>query len=143
MVRQSGRIVHMPRIPERGDDIAKEMDEIVNGPSPSPAGDISKRVVERYAKGSAAQEPVEFSDEVVQVAYERSKDRCECDRADCDEGHSGRCKTTFKFSDRGHEEDDWNAHHWRARKKGGTGSVENCEIVCVPCHKSTDSYGKG
>ncbi|AGP40762.1 HNH endonuclease [Sorangium cellulosum] len=77
-------------------------------------------------------------------AFEAAGGRCQCERKECDEGHADRCPNEFAPEDRGGADDPdaWQAHHWRARSRGGTDNQANCEIVCVPCHKSTDSYGR-
>jgi HNH endonuclease len=100
--------------------------------------EIAVRVAERFKRASGG-----FPESVVTDAFKECKGKCQCKRDKCDEGHgkSG-CLNTFDWNDRGNDDDDWNAHHWRARSEGGTNSPDNCEIVCVPCHQSTDSYGR-
>ena len=35
----------------------------------------------------------------------------------------------------------WEAHHKIAQKDGGSDNLSNCKILCLNCHKNTDSYG--
>jgi HNH endonuclease len=86
----------------------------------------------------------DFADAVVEQAFKDAEGQCQCTRKECDEGHTGRCPRKLKFEDRGTTEnsDHWNAHHWIAKGRGGTDKETNCEILCVPCHISTESYGQ-
>lgn len=79
-----------------------------------------------------------FSDEVVAEAWQRSGGRCECKRKS--DGHVGRCNYRLVWGARGMDKvlASWEAHHVTA---GGRDTVSNCEILCMPCHKKTATYG--
>ena len=36
----------------------------------------------------------------------------------------------------------WEAHHKTAAASGGSDTLSNCEILCIPCHKNTRTYGR-
>ena len=82
-----------------------------------------------------------FSDRVVEAAWERAEGRCECKRVRC--GHETRCNRRLSWNSRGIDDDlrGWEAHHITAASKGRTDSLSNCEILCIACHKNTQSYG--
>ena len=83
-----------------------------------------------------------FSEDTVKRAFGRAKGQCECWRKTC--GHDGRCKASFTYSQRSTSGNDkgWQANHVLSSGPGGGGDgLENCEILCVPCHKNTRSYG--
>jgi hypothetical protein len=102
---------------------------------------VAKRMMDKY-KGGAQKKTASFSDPVIEKAFKRAGGQCECTRKDCAEAHPGRCPTKFEFEDRGHDDDEWQAHHWRAESKDGSDGLDNCEIVCVLCHQSTGSFGR-
>lgn len=83
-----------------------------------------------------------FSRNVVLEAWERSGGRCECCRKTC--GHLSRCNKKLKWEDRGDDDSSygWEAHHKTAVASGGKDIASNCEILCIPCHKNTGSYGR-
>ena len=84
-----------------------------------------------------------FSDDVVSRAWERANGCCECTRIGC--GHSGRCGKRLVWGNRGKhgERGAWQAHHITAQSKpSSTDSLSNCEILCLDCHKNTQSYGR-
>ncbi len=83
-----------------------------------------------------------FSYEVVKAAWERSGGRCECGRKIC--GHLGRCNKALTWRARGCDDDPggWEAHHKTAVASGGPDTLSNCEILCIPCHKNTRTYGR-
>jgi hypothetical protein len=82
-----------------------------------------------------------FKDDIVKQAFERAGGRCECRREVCK--HADRCEATFKWDERGTAEDDgaWQANHRQSQASGGSDGAANCEILCVPCHKRTESFG--
>ncbi|WP_366525819.1 HNH endonuclease [Ferrimicrobium sp.] len=83
-----------------------------------------------------------FSEKVKDEAFRRSGGRCECLRAQCD--HGARCQARLKRSSDHSQPDAATAaqfHHRRSAKSGGSGIVDNCEVLCKPCHKRTRSYG--
>ena len=76
-----------------------------------------------------------FSEEIKDQAYRRSGGQCECTRAH--NTHQGRrCPTTFGRSA------TWEAHHKTAVSVGGNDGLSNCEVLCLACHKQTESYGR-
>jgi hypothetical protein len=79
-----------------------------------------------------------FPDSVVAEAWKRSGERCECQRSTC--GHVGRCGVVLVWGARGNEKTlcAWEAHHVAA---GGPDVASNCEILCLPCHKKTQTFG--
>lgn len=83
-----------------------------------------------------------FSDYTVMKAWERSGGRCECERSS--HGHSGRCTQKLMLNQRGNDNSiyGWEAHHKIAVARGGSDVLSNCEILCISCHKKTDSYGR-
>ena len=75
-----------------------------------------------------------FSETVKDQAFRRSGGRCECERSYHSHGRS-RCsrtvtRTTAQF------------HHISAQSVGGHDGLSNCEVLCLPCHKGTSSYGR-
>lgn len=81
-----------------------------------------------------------FSEETVKQAFQGAGGRCECKRTVC--GHTGRCAKTFTFSQRApSDQSGWQANHVTSVAAGGSDGLSNCEILCVPCHKKTGSYG--
>ncbi len=97
--------------------------------------EMIQRVAERYTKKLAR-----FNEPEVLGAFERSGGQCECTRSAC--GHTGRCSRTFTWKDRATSDDDgWQANHRQSEISGGADSTANCEILCIPCHKNTRSYG--
>ena len=79
-----------------------------------------------------------FPDFVIREALLRSRFQCECRRSTC--GHtrgyySDRCVTKITGG-------NFHAHHIIAESKNGPDNLVNCQILCVPCHQKTDSYGR-
>ena len=75
-----------------------------------------------------------FSRKTKEEALARQRDRC----ASCGE-------QLFIFDD-AEEEDETlgkaaHAHHMRHRKSNGANGVENCVILCKPCHYSVHEGG--
>lgn len=71
-----------------------------------------------------------FSELVIEKAWNRAEGRCE--------------KCNKKLARDNHSEGEWGAweaHHIKAQKDGGDDSLSNCRILCLDCHKSTNSYG--
>lgn len=76
-----------------------------------------------------------FSEEVKDQAYRRSGGQCECTRSHYP--HWGaRCPTRLA------RQGAWEAHHKTAVSVGGHDGLSNCEVLCIPCHRQTDSYGR-
>ena len=74
-----------------------------------------------------------FSESLKRRARERAGNRCECTRKNC--GHGGRCNKRLRIG-------YWNAHHRVAVKSGGGDMLNNCEVLCLQCHKNTRTYGR-
>lgn len=75
---------------------------------------------------------------VVQAAWTRAAGRCECKRVTC--GHSHRCNKPLQWNLRGSEAaGGWESHHVDSN---GADTLSNCEILCQPCHKNTQSFGR-
>ena len=79
-----------------------------------------------------------FPDSVVVEAWQRSVGCCECTRSTC--GHVGRHGVRLVLAARGNDKvlGGWEAHHITA---GGQDVASNCEILCQPCHKKTQTFG--
>jgi 5-methylcytosine-specific restriction endonuclease McrA len=80
-----------------------------------------------------------FPEDVKTQAFARSGGRCECVRLG--HGHYSRCVANIS---RGSV---WapatvEFHHLSASALGGHDGLSNCQALCIPCHKSTDSYGR-
>lgn len=84
-----------------------------------------------------------FSSTVILQAWNRSGGRCECGRSTCGHGYS-RCGKYLVWTARGddHSPYGWEAHHKTAVASGGADTLSNCEILCIPCHKKTGTYGR-
>ena len=85
-----------------------------------------------------------FTGEVIWNAFQRAGERCECTRSRCNHpGNPHRCSRQFRYEDRARsDEHGWQATHKQSISSGGSDGLENCEILCVPCHKNTLSYGR-
>lgn len=83
-----------------------------------------------------------FPREELKKALETAGGRCECRRTnkDCLERHRYvRCpKSGFTLENQGLK---WQAHHKTSQDAGGKDIASNCEILCLPCHKATRTYG--
>jgi len=120
----------------------KTVQEVVN--------DLEARVAVRRALIPAVKRPApimkqaDFPVDVVRQAFEAAGGQCECRRKTCTVKHKGRCPEHFDWDERDTADNPkaWQGHHWRAQSTGGTDKVTNCEILCVPCHISTSSYGR-
>ncbi len=101
-----------------------------------------------YVKRTSAKDELsekerdEFPEDVRKKAFARAGGRCECTAEHLSAGNpphrSGRCPRHFSYEQKAGE-GKWEAHHIKA---GGSGTLENCKILCVECHKLTKSYGK-
>lgn len=85
-----------------------------------------------------------FSNSVVQEKFQRVGGRCECVRTNCSHpGNPDRCTRKFSFSDRDTADGrGWQANHKISQASGGSDGIANCEILCIPCHKNTRSFGR-
>lgn len=80
-----------------------------------------------------------FPQEVIDAAWRRAGGKCECTRQ-CPK-HSGyRCNRILDPSNQ-KPGMQWHAHHTVSQDAGGPDTIENCEILCIECHKNTESYG--
>lgn len=80
---------------------------------------------------------------VVLAAWQRSGGRCECTRSTHGHGYY-RCNKALNWNARGSDYawGGWEAHHKTAESVGGADTLSNCEILCMDCHKKTESYGR-
>jgi 5-methylcytosine-specific restriction endonuclease McrA len=74
-----------------------------------------------------------FSETTKDAAFRRSGGRCECSRDR--HPHAGRCTTRLTRQSA-------QFHHVHAQSQGGSDALSNCEVLCLTCHKATDSYGR-
>ena len=86
-----------------------------------------------------------FSNATVLAAWQRAGGRCECGRSNCGHG-PWRCRTPMEyaadyFDYNDYAPDGWEAHHKVPVYQGGSDTLANCQILCIPCHKKTPSYG--
>jgi 5-methylcytosine-specific restriction endonuclease McrA len=75
-----------------------------------------------------------FSTTTKQAALRRSGGRCECRRV-THKHPSVRCSRTVTMTTA-------HFHHRSAQAVGGHDGFSNCEVLCVPCHQATASYGR-
>ena len=87
----------------------------------------------RARKGLIERTKMGFSDKTKERARARAGNRCECKRSSCT--HKGRCP---KLLNRGRGE----FNHVTSVAVGGSDGLENCELLCVECHRNTRSYGR-
>ena len=76
-----------------------------------------------------------FPESVKDEVYLKRGGRCECTRQHTGQNaphHGGRCPTIFA------RHGLWHAHHTNAN---GPASAYNCEVLCIPCHELTPTYG--
>jgi len=77
-----------------------------------------------------------FPESVKLQALKDSGGRCQCHREHVGKRaahHGGRCPKIFTGRR------TWHAHHIVA---GGSDTLSNCEVLCIPCHKLTRTYGR-
>ena len=82
-----------------------------------------------------------FSQDVINKAWKRAGGKCECTRRDCPEHIVVSCRRVLDpYNKRPGMK--WEAHHKNAQKNlSSHDGASNCEILCVACHKKTQSYG--
>ena len=79
-----------------------------------------------------------FSEDTIKQAWARTDGRCQCQRTTHDHAFY-RCIRKLSWSNRGRDGDGaWEAHHITTSDGDG---LSNCEILCWPCHKKTQSLG--
>ncbi|MGI4829835.1 MAG: HNH endonuclease [Janthinobacterium lividum] len=79
-----------------------------------------------------------FSEETRILAFNRAGGQCECTRLFCKSAHhfaGYRCQKELIPG-------GWEAYHIHADSLGGADTLANCEALCIPCHRSTPSYGR-
>jgi hypothetical protein len=83
-----------------------------------------------------------FPEEELKKALARAGNRCECTRTnpDCLKRHD-RVRCSVSGLTLGNHETKWHAHHKTSQDKGGKDIASNCEILCIPCHQATRTYG--
>ncbi len=74
-----------------------------------------------------------FPETVKDAAFKRSGGRCECTRT-THTNHRGRCATSVSRT-------SGEYHHTKPVNQGGADTLDNCELLCITCHKQTPSYG--
>jgi len=57
-------------------------------------------------------------------------------------GHDGQCGKTFKWDERGRDDDNWQAHHMHGQAAAGSDGTMNCKTLSVPCHRNTQNFGR-
>ena len=83
-----------------------------------------------------------FPEEELKKALANAGYRCECRRTneDCLKRHRYvRCPVSDLTV--GNQGTKWQAHHKTAQAIGGKDIASNCEILCIPCHKATRTFG--
>jgi 5-methylcytosine-specific restriction endonuclease McrA len=76
-----------------------------------------------------------FSEETKQAALRHAGGQCECRRLSCPEHPTtNRCQTKLVNG-------RYEFHHITAVSSGGSDGLSNCEVLCIPCHQQTQSYG--
>jgi 5-methylcytosine-specific restriction endonuclease McrA len=75
-----------------------------------------------------------FSEETKAAAFKRAGSRCECRRVSCNVHRTLACGVALSPG-------NWHAHHKTAVASGGSDALSNCEVLCIPCHKQTPTYG--
>ncbi|WP_425163116.1 HNH endonuclease [Candidatus Binatus sp.] len=75
---------------------------------------------------------------MVVQAFIRSGGQCECVDPSCEVGHYPfQCHARFSFEQRTTSDlAGYQADHYLPYALGGSATLENCRILCVPCHKS-------
>lgn len=81
-----------------------------------------------------------FSQDVINAAWKRAGGKCECRRTTCPH-HNSRCDRSLDPQNKA-EGKKWHAHHIVSVSAGGSDGLQNCQILCIPCHKETRSYGR-
>jgi len=81
---------------------------------------------------------IQFPEEIVKKAFLRANCRCQCERCDHDHG-TFTCFKQILWEKRGNkkERSGWEAYYFVSPNKGGTPTIENCEILCWSCYSKT------
>ncbi len=97
----------------------KEMDEI-----------RLKKIIDSAKRKLAELKSEEFSEDTKKEAWLSATGRCEsCGK-----------KLVLGNHNEG-EPGAWEAHHIVPKSDGGLSDLQNCQVLCLDCHKKTDSYG--
>ena len=83
-----------------------------------------------------------FPKEELKKALANAGNRCECRRTnpDCLKRHD-RVRCGVRGLTLENQGTKWEAHHKTSQAAGGEDKAWNCEILCLPCHKATRTYG--
>jgi hypothetical protein len=81
-----------------------------------------------------------FPQAVIDAAWKRAGGKCECTLNTCPY-HTGRHNKALDPQNRT-EGMKWHAHHILSQNAGGSDGLQNCLILCIPCHEYTKSYGR-
>jgi len=83
-----------------------------------------------------------FPEEELKKALARAGERCECTRTnpDCLKRHD-RVRCSLSGFTLGNQGIKWQAHHKTSQAAGGKDIASNCEILCIPCHEATRTFG--
>ena len=81
-----------------------------------------------------------FPESEVKVAWERASAKCECMNVLCGHVIMPHSRDLI-WEHRGNDDSftGWEAHHINQNEPS---IARNCQILCIECHKRTDSYGK-
>jgi len=79
-----------------------------------------------------------FSQEVINLAWNRANGRCECTLIKC--RHTGKCNKELDPRNE-IQGKKWEAHHKVSQDVNGSDGLGNCQILCIECHKNTGSFG--
>lgn len=84
-----------------------------------------------------------FPQSVLLDAWRRTGGRCACTRIQCSvHPYVQYCGRILDPTNTGIRGAKWHAHHRTAEAVGGLDTLANCEILCIPCHEETESYGR-
>jgi 5-methylcytosine-specific restriction endonuclease McrA len=75
-----------------------------------------------------------FLEATKQEAFRLAGGRCQCRRMSCTVHGTLSCGVALASG-------NWHAHHKTAVASGGSDALSNCEVLCIPCHKQTQTYG--
>lgn len=73
-----------------------------------------------------------FSQETKDQAFARAGGMCECKM---------NCHSEDNVCGKDLSQGEWEAHHIVSQDAGGSDGIENCMVMCTPCHKNTGSFG--
>ncbi len=84
-----------------------------------------------------------FPKSEVEKALASAGNRCECEKTneDCLKRHD-RVRCSVSNLTMGSRGTRWQTHHRTSQNAGGKDIASNCQILCIPCHKTTRTYGR-